>query len=673
MTIIQHKGGIRFTGNNKQEKTERPHVFHQTNIKCFKIKVFNFNAEEVFLALNNALSLKSISIIIKSFASTIARFPLPVLAGILSFIFLVIEIHFRNNGDEVVHDFRFLKLFLECMSAISFYIAFDIFAESQQLGKSIRLGLYLLGFCILGMHYFSITPGMFDSETIFVSRYLIFLVCFHLMVSFLAFSKSSEINSFWQYNYFLLKRIVTSLLYSVTLFLGLGSAMWALDKLFNIHFNPDYYTDLGAFILLIFNTVFFLKGMPASYDSFNKTVEFKKSVRLFVQYVLMPIIAIYITLLYLYMFKIVVNKQLPDGWVCIPILIFSILGILAYLLIYPIRLNSTNRLIYLFSKNFFYILLPLLTLYFIAIMKRIMPYGITEDRYLVFMLGVWIVIISIYIILSKVDNIIIIPISLFLLLAISAIGPWGMFQLSVANQILRLEHLLKRNHLLENGKLVRLDKRYRVPKNDASSIRSIFSYLNKRGEINAIHPWLGEEDQVKLDSAIAKNKLVYIHSIFSDLGPEDETPYELHHYFTAPGNTLLNTSFSVEGYKKITQFDCSNNDYPSGEKESTRIISQLQHNNLSFQFGKDSVITIPLGEKFRSLLHYYQTRDSIRIREIHASNTLKVIGESSQTIDIPGDSMIIYFENKKIVLSMMEFIKADTSYRLHRVHGFLLN
>jgi hypothetical protein len=618
--------------------------------------------------------LKAFGIILKNFGRTIRRFPLPILGGILSFIFLVIEIHFGRVGDELIHDYRYVKLFLECLSGISLFIAFDIFVESQNQSINTRLGLYLLGFCILGLHYFSITPGMFDSETIFISRYLIFLVCFHLLVSFLAFYKIHEINSFWQYNYILLKRIVTSLLYSATLFLGLASAMWALDKLFKIQINPDYYTDLLAFILLVFNTMLFLNGFPSDYKEFGKPLEFKRSIRIFVQYVLLPIVGIYTVILYLYMFMIVFNQQLPNGWVCIPILIFSIIGILAYLLVYPIRLDSNNRLIFIYSKYFFYILLPLLSLYFIAIIIRIMPYGITEDRYLVFMLGVWLVIISIYIISSKLDNIIIIPVSLFLLLAVSAIGPWGMFQLSVANQVMRLERLLTRNHLLEHGKLIRLDKKYVVSKKDASSIRSIFSYLNKRGEINAVHPWLNEEDQVKLNAAIAKNDLVMINSIFSDLGPEENTPYELHHFFISSENNLSNHLFSIEGYRHITQFACGINDIESSiEVNSSFISSQLKYNILTIKKGNDSLVSIPLFEKFKSILFYAHSRDSTKLNEDRGSNTLKVINESSQTIEIPGDSLKLFVNEKKIVFSLIEYVQVDTLYKLNRVEGYLLD
>ncbi|MBK7763556.1 MAG: DUF4153 domain-containing protein [Bacteroidetes bacterium] len=613
----------------------------------------------------------ALKIILKRFLTTLLRYPVPIVSGLLAFVFLFIEIHYANLGDDLIHDYRFVKLFLECLSGISIFIAFDIFSESKQVENSKRLGLYLLGFSILGLHYYSITPGMFDSETVFISRYLIFIVCFHLMISFMAFYHVSEINAFWQYNYFLLKRMVTSLLYSVTLFVGLASAMWAIDNLFSILINPDYYVDLAAFILLIFNTIFFLMGMPKSYEDFNRPVEFKKSVRIFVQYVLLPIIAIYISILYVYMFKIVMTGQVPNGYVCIPILIFSMVGILAYLLIYPIRLEQRYRLIYLFAKYFFYILLPLLSLYFIGIMKRILPYGITEDRYLVFMLGVWIIIISMYIITSKLDNIIVVPVSLFILLAISAIGPWGMFQLSVGNQLMRLEHLLKRNHLLVDHKLVKLDKRYTVSTKDAASIRSIFTYLNKRGEINLLHPWLNEADQTKLDSAIAHNDLFYIHSIFSDLGPVDNSPYVVHKFFNAAENNLYNHAISVEGFKRITQFGCTIHDLEEGI-DSTRFTAYIQRDTLYFQSNSDSLFSVPLAEKFISLINYYKQQSILEKNKLGVSNTLQVVNADAQNIELPKDSLVLLTAGRKIIFNSIEFIQADTNYTLQRVDGFLL-
>lgn len=643
-----------------------------TPVHEFKIRFKNSSRRSIFRKY--FFLLKAISVIIRSFTNTIGRFPVPILAGVLSFVFLLIELHWGSHNIALVNDYRYVKLFLECMSAISLFIAFDIFSESQQLKKSTRFGLYLLGFCILGMHYYSITPGMFDSESIFISRYLIFLVCFHLMISFLAFHSSDTIQSFWQYNYFLLKRIVTSLLYSTSLLVGLASALLAVDKLFEIHFNPDYYTDLTAFIFLVFNTIFFLKGIPASYESFSVATEFKKSVRIFVQYVLLPILGIYTIILYLYMIKILMNHQLPNGWVCIPILIYSITGILAYLLIYPIRLNEVHRLIYLFSKYFFYLLLPLLSLYFIGIVKRIMPYGITEDRYLVFILGIWIVIISIYIITSKKDNIIVVPVSLFILMAVSAIGPWGMFQLSVQNQMVRLEHLLKRNHLLENGKLVKLKKKYKVSKQDASSIRSIFSYLNKRGEINQIHTWLGEDDQHKLDSAISKSDLVYVNSIFADLGPEESSPYELRHFFVADKNNIDINALQIEGYHHLSKFNCSiDNNTPVRPDSMHPIAYHLVHDTLKLSSLHQPELSIPLTEKFNAILQYHHQQDSLNMKKANAQSKLMIVNESTQTIRIPEDTMTLIIGKSKLLFNKIEFTQSDTTYVLRSVEGYLMD
>ncbi|MCC7030604.1 MAG: DUF4153 domain-containing protein, partial [Chitinophagaceae bacterium] len=359
---------------------------------------------------------------------TLYRFPIPILSGVLAFVFIFIELHYNETGSAESKNYTFIKLFLECLSGISYFTAVDIFAETKKIELSKKTGLYILGFCILGLHYYSITPGMFDSESVFVSRYLIFITSFHLLVSFLAFYNREEISSFWQYNFFLFVKFLMSFAFALTLFIGLGGALLGIDKLFNVKLDNNYYLDLLLFIFLIVQTIIFLYFIPRSFEVFKIKIVFNKSVRIFVQYILLPIVLVYIVILYLFLFRIIIYNSIPPGWVCMPILIFSIVGILTYLLVYPIRRESTNQAIFIYSRYFFYILLPLLSLYFIAIIKRIMPYGITEDRYLVFMLGVWLLIISVYIIISKRDNIIIIPMSLFLVLFMSAIGPWGMFQ-----------------------------------------------------------------------------------------------------------------------------------------------------------------------------------------------------------------------------------------------------
>ena len=221
---------------------------------------------------------------------------------------------------------------------------------------------------------------------------------------------------------------------------------------------------------------------------------------------------------------------------------------------------------------------------------------------------------------------------------------------------------------------MKLGSQYTVSKKDAASIRSIFSYLNKRGEINAIHRWLDEKDQVKLDSAIAQNDLVYIHSIFSDLGPDENTPYELHHFFVAPDNTMQNSLLSIEGYKHISQFNCAVNDFKQKEIfNSLSIFASLKNDSLQFRVRKDSLFSIPLSEKFKTLIQYVLKTDSLKATTINASNTLRVINTASQTCIIPADSMILFSNGKKIIFNTIEFVQLDSVYHLQRVQGLLLD
>ncbi len=612
--------------------------------------------------------------IAKNFAITVKRFPIPLMVAFLACLFVFISLHGIKKGSEWERQYVFVKLALECISGISLFIAFDFFAESKLITFSKRVGLALLGFSILGLHYYSITPGMFDAESIFISRFLLFSVCFHLLISFVPFYHQSEIKIFWQYNYFLFKNICQSLLFSITLFLGLSSSLWAVGKLFGFHFSDNYYLDIGVIVLILFNVIYFLINVPQNFDSFKEEKPFSNWIRVFVQYILLPITGIYLLILYIYLAKMLLTHHLPNGWVCVPILIFSILGILAYLLIYPIRNDSNNKLIFLFAKYFFYLLLPLLTLLFISIVHRIIPYGITEDRYLVFILGMWLLILAVYIITSTKDNIIIIPVSLFCLLALSAIGPWGMFQLSVQNQFSRLERTLKRNHLLVGNKLQVMNSSIQIAEKDASSIRSILWYLNKRGEMGRIHTWLDDKDQVKLKTALENDDLHLIHAIFGsgelDQNPDDDYLYTL---MTAK-QWVSDYPLSVENYKHFITFETSGDrtplDYLQGD--SSRIECLIHQKNLIFLQHHDTLALIDLSQKVKSLLAYQFEQDSIQLKSEAISHSIQLVNKGIREFSFPADSMILNQHVWKIYLQNFQISKLDSIYKLEHVQGIML-
>ena len=65
-----------------------------------------------------------------------------------------------------------------------------------------------------------------------------------------------------------------------------------------------------------------------------------------------------------------------------------------------------------FYPWFYYLLLPLVTLLFVAIFRRINEYGITEKRYFIVVIAVWILAMIIYMLFSKTKKNRVFPLSL---------------------------------------------------------------------------------------------------------------------------------------------------------------------------------------------------------------------------------------------------------------------
>ena len=142
----------------------------------------------------------------------------------------------------------------------------------------------------------------------------------------------------------------------------------------------------------------------------------------------------------------------PRGIVTYLIIAISILGIFTNLLLFPYQKEKEGGWIKSFYKAFYYLLIPLTALLFIAIWIRIEDYGLTVNRYIIVLMGIWLGLISLYFILGF-KSIKTVPISLAVAMLLASFGPWGMFSWSERNQVRRLENILTESGILENGRI----------------------------------------------------------------------------------------------------------------------------------------------------------------------------------------------------------------------------
>ncbi|RSK43499.1 DUF4153 domain-containing protein [Hymenobacter perfusus] len=302
--------------------------------------------------------------------------------------------------------------------------------------------------------------------------------------------RQADTPGFWRYNETLFLRILSAALYSGVLFAGCALALVAVENLFFVDIKPRIYADLFVVLGSIFNTWFFLAGIPHNFAALEQETSYPKGLKVFTQFVLLPLVVLYLGILYAYLARIMVTWELPEGWVSILILAFSVAGIFALLLIHPIRHAAENTWIRTFGRWFYRALFPLLGLLAVAIGTRIRAYGITEERYFVLVLAAWLFGIALYFLARRGQGLIWIPASLAVVAFVAAGGPWGAFAVAQRSQLNQLREISVQYGLLKAGKLDGAGKRVqKLPEEARKRISSIFDFFSERQTLDKLQPF----------------------------------------------------------------------------------------------------------------------------------------------------------------------------------------
>jgi len=214
------------------------------------------------------------------------------------------------------------------------------------------------------------------------------------------------------------------------------------------------YGRLWVAVAFGFNTCFFLAGVPDPLPDGPYPSGYPRGLGAFTQYLLIPLVTLYVLIMYAYLGRIVLEATWPRGTVGYLVSGFSILGIFALLLIHPIQDTTGNRWVRTYARTFYFALFPLLVLLAMGTWRRVSEYGITERRYLLLALGAWIAGIATYFTLRRGRDLRVVPVSLCVVSLATAFGPWGAYAVSWHAQLARFADMLARDRLLVDGTLV---------------------------------------------------------------------------------------------------------------------------------------------------------------------------------------------------------------------------
>lgn len=443
----------------------------------------------------------SIQSVIKTALDSFVKFPFVLTMAIAGTIISIYTVDLHNY--TVHHKLNNLyNLIIVCGLGISFLFSLELLSKVNMLNNKARILLQIVGIIVLGLYYITLPKNEILSQ--YIRFYLLFLAS-HLWVAFVLFMRRGTINGFWQFNKSLFLRFLLSALYSSVLYIGLFVAVLATDKLFSLNINYKIYFKLWIFIVGIFNTWFFLSGISINFDDYQKNENYPNGLKIFTQFILLPLVTIYLLILYCYSGKILYLWELPVGWVSYLVLCFSVVGIFSLLLIYPVKDKAENGWIRTYEKIFYLALFPLVILLTIAISRRIQDYGITENRYFVVVLAAWLLFIAFYFLVSKQKNIKLIPITLFILAILTSFGPWGAISVSQKHQLKRFESIVTQYGLLKNETISK--NAALIPFNDLKNLSSIVNYLTDFHGYNIFQPYFKD----KLDT-VFNDSLGYYYS-----------------------------------------------------------------------------------------------------------------------------------------------------------------
>jgi ABC-type transport system involved in multi-copper enzyme maturation permease subunit len=263
------------------------------------------------------------------------------------------------------------------------------------------------------------------------------------------------------------------------------------------------------------------------------------------------------------------------------IVAISVLGIFTNLLLFPSQEFKESGWIKLFYRTFYLLLFPLIILLFFAIGIRIEEYGLTVNRYIITLLGIWLSFIAIYFSFGKKD-IKVIPISLASFMIFASFGPWGMFSLSELNQTNRLIRVLEKNELLVNGKIqnetqweisekgaiksLENGEKINLDQESLKEVNSIIQYLGDYHGLKDLEAWFDQDLKSIMQTSASNSKSnspamdwdeLFIKSMGLDYIPAYELEYD------QPETKQLNFvatgefRYPIEGFDQLIKFDAS--------------------------------------------------------------------------------------------------------------------
>lgn len=408
------------------------------------------------------------------------RFPfsciLAVFLGVASCYYLDIPYQEREHFLVILIS-SYFGIFIHLISALW------IEAQDRSYSSAKKWLIYLSASGLTYLFYLLILKTPLSLKWIHTGQLSIFILAFGICLPWI---QKSDDKSFWYWAKDLFVGAVLALFFSSVLCTGVEVILISAIKLLDLKPYSKLYSQVISVIYTGFFWLFLLGRVPAISSNLKK--DYPKILTLLVDFFWIPLLLIYVAVLYVYGMKMGITAHWPKGYVASLATLALTAAVIGLFLNYPREEKSSRPLwVRFFLRFYFWILIPIAALVILGLWRRIHEYGITEPRYLDLVWNIWAFGVLAYFYWSRQRKIRLVIAALGLLMFFTFAGPWGIFEVSKRSQVARLTEILERNGLLVENQTRKPTQK--IPFEDRKNICGILSYLSRTHGLDSFPYW----------------------------------------------------------------------------------------------------------------------------------------------------------------------------------------
>lgn len=193
----------------------------------------------------------------------------------------------------------------------------------------------------------------------------------------------------WNFTLQLISMVALSIFIGLIMWGGTALLLSSIAVLFHIDISNKCYMTLPLLCCQLLPTLLFLGQIPAEDAKHNDIIFSSIFINKVARYLILPLLGAYLLILYVYTCKILLEWQLPNGWISYLVSALMAGCIIVEFVFYPSLRKEGEHFNRLVARYLPLFILPMLLLMTIGIFRRIDDYGISIKRLYILTLNIW--------------------------------------------------------------------------------------------------------------------------------------------------------------------------------------------------------------------------------------------------------------------------------------------